>query len=89
MDAMSLTPRHFLTSWTIILSLPLSPASPLSGTATAAVVSSSTGSTRELPALSTVEVMVRTKKQERENKREKETVAKESEQDGRCCQPRR
>ena len=30
--AMSLTPRHFLTSWTIILILPPSPVSPESGT---------------------------------------------------------
>lgn len=30
--AMSLTPRHFFTSWTIILSFPPSPVSPESGT---------------------------------------------------------
>ena len=56
-EAMSFTPRHFLTSWTIILSLPLSPASAVSGSATAGVTSSSTGSTRELPALSTIEAI--------------------------------
>jgi hypothetical protein len=32
MAAMSLTPKHFLTSWTIILTLPPSPVSPDSGT---------------------------------------------------------
>jgi hypothetical protein len=42
MEAMSFTPRHFFTRDTIIFSLPLSPASPVSGTATAAPSSMST-----------------------------------------------
>lgn len=37
MDAMSFTPKHFFTRETIILSFPLSPASPASGTDTGGV----------------------------------------------------
>ena len=61
-EAISFTPKHFLTSEMIILSLPPSPVSPESGTAGGAAVASSSattaaGSTRELPALSAIEAM--------------------------------
>lgn len=67
MVAISFTPKHFLTSWTIILSLPPSPESPVSGTETAA--SSSSSSRGVAGSFLDIEDMV-TNEEEEEGKKE-------------------